>query len=77
MNETATRREKLRVVNLSAEGMTVRLVRTESHGAPVDWIFPASRFPDQWLDWNVGKEFELEISERELEWLQGKRDFGE
>ncbi len=39
-----------------------------------DWIFPISRLPEEWLDWDAGKEFELTISERELEWLQGKRD---
>ena len=74
MNGSNVRREKLRVMNLTPECMTVRLVRTESDAAPEDWIFPAARLPDEWLDWESGKEFELEISEQELQWLQGKRD---
>jgi hypothetical protein len=74
MNETDTRSEKLRIVSVSPERMIVRLVRTESNTTPEDWIFPAERFPEEWLDWEAGKEFELTISERELKWLQGKRN---
>ena len=77
MNGSTIRREKLRVMNLSPECMTVRLVRTQAQAAPEDWIFPASRLPEEWLDWKAGKEFDLEINEGELEWLQGKRDSDE
>jgi hypothetical protein len=77
MNETDTRKEKLRVLSMSGEYMIVRLVRTESNIAPEDWIFPAERLPEEWSEWEPGKEFELTISERELEWLQGKRDLDE
>lgn len=74
MNESDTRTEVVRVLSISGECMIVRVVRTESNTAPEDWIFPAERLPEDWSGWEPGKEFELTISGRELDWLQGKRE---
>ena len=74
MSEKAMRTETLRIVSRSSDFMVVRLVRTDANPIPEDWIFPEDRLPDEWLDWVPGKQFDLTISKRELEWLQGKRE---
>lgn len=63
--------EKFRVVSVSPEHIRVRLVRTETEAAPVEWSFLTSRLPPQYAI--VGMEFEITCSPEELEQLKGVR----
>jgi len=72
--DTLERTSKLRVIGLSPERMVVRVIQGERQTTPEDWVFPTSRIPEEWMDWEIGKEFELTISEPELDYLRGGGD---
>jgi hypothetical protein len=64
--------ELVRVVSVTPERTVYRLVRTDSDRVPVEWRLLTDRIHPR----EVGAEFRMIYTPEELEFMQGKEEFG-